>query len=99
MTLERRAFLRLAAAMGASLAWGGSARASSTGWRGRGDPYPAGGAAGEPGSSSGILWTRRPFEDPGAGTPGVKSSGRRALTVEVAEDDAFRRVVAKAPAP
>ena len=29
----------------------------------------------------------------------MKSSGRRVLTVEVAEDDAFRRVVAKASAP
>ena len=33
MTLNRREFVRLAAAMGASLAWGGSARASTTVWR------------------------------------------------------------------
>src|SRR3954468_21048155 len=89
MTLNRREFVQLAAAMGASLAWGGSARASTTGWHeGRG-LYPEGVASGDPDPGSVILWTRRPFE----------SGGRRVLTVEVAEDDAFRRVVAKAPAP
>src|SRR4249920_163508 len=99
MTLTRREFVQLAAAMGASLAWGGSARASTTGWHERRDLYPEGVASGDPDPSSAILWTRRPFEDPGAGAPGVKSSGRHVLTVEVAEDDAFRRVVAKASAP
>src|SRR5690348_12919957 len=99
MTLTRREFVRLAAAMGASLAWGGAARASTTGWHERRDLYPEGVASGDPDPSSVILWTRRPFEDPRAGAPGVKPSGRRLLTVEVAEDDAFRRVVAKASAP
>src|SRR5262245_44261701 len=99
MTLNRRDFVQLAAAMGASLAWGGSARASTTNWHERRDLYPEGVASGDPDATSVILWTRRPFEDPGAGAPGVKSSGRRVLTVEVAEDDAFRRVVAKASAP
>ena len=89
MTLNRREFVQLAAAMGASLAWGGSARASTTGWHERRDLYPEGVASGDPDPSSVILWTRRPFE----------SGGRRVLTVEVAEDDAFRRVVAKASAP
>src|SRR6478752_1608807 len=99
MTLNRREFLQLAAAMGASLAWGGSARASTTGWHERRDLYPEGVASGDPDPSSVILWTRRPFEDPEAAAPAVKSSGRRVLTVEVAEDDTFRRVVAKASAP
>src|SRR5436190_15750558 len=99
MTLNRREFVQLASAMGASLAWGGSARASTTGWHERRDLYPEGVASGDPDPSSVILWTRRPFEDLGAGAPGVKSSGRRVLTVEVAEDDAFLRVVAKASAP
>ena len=89
MKLNRREFVQLAAAMGASLAWGGSARASTTGWHERRDRYPEGVASGDPDPSSVILWTRRPFE----------SGGRRVLTVEVAEDDAFRRVVAKASAP
>src|ERR1051325_6050206 len=99
MTLSRRECVQLAAAMGASLAWGGSARASTIGWRERRDLYPEGVASGDPDPSSVILWTRRPFADPGAGAPGVKPSGRRVLTVEVAEDDAFRRVVARASAP
>src|SRR5215216_1193048 len=89
MTLNRREFVQLAAAMGASLAWGGSARASTTGWHERRDLYPEGVASGDPDPSSIILWTRRPFE----------SGGRRVLALEVAEDDAFRRVVAKASAP
>src|SRR5438045_7945576 len=89
MKVNRREFVQLAAAMGASLAWGGSARASATGWHERRDLYPEGVASGDPDPSSVILWTRRPFE----------SGGRRVLTVELAEDDAFRRVVARASAP
>src|ERR1043166_596239 len=89
MTLNRREFVQLAAGMGASLAWGGSARASTTGWHERRDLYPEGVASGDSDPSSVILWTRRPFE----------SGSRHVLTVEVAEDDAFRRVVAKASAP
>src|ERR1041385_7157471 len=89
MTLNRREFVQLAAAVGASLAGGGSARASTPGWRERRDLFPEGVASGDPDASSVMLWTRRPFE----------SGGRRPLTVEVAEDDGFRRVVAKASAP
>ena len=52
MTLNRREFVQLAAAMGASLAWGGSARASTTGWHERRDLYPEGVASGDPDPSS-----------------------------------------------
>src|SRR5258708_8878643 len=89
MRLNRRECVQLAAAMGASLAWGGPARASTTGWQERRDLYPEGVASGDPDPTSVILWTRRPFN----------SGGRRLLTVEVAEDAAFRRVVAKRSAP
>src|SRR5215212_7269158 len=89
MTLSRREFVQLAAAIGASLAWTGPARASGTRWKEARSLYPEGVASGDPDSNSVILWTRRPFE---TGT-------RQLLTVEVAEDSAFRRVVAKAPAP
>src|SRR3954453_15538384 len=89
MTLSRREFVQLAAAMGASLAWGGPARASRTNWIERRDLYPEGVAAGDPDPNSVILWTRRPFED----------GQRHVLSVEVAEDEAFRRVVAHARAP
>ena len=89
MTMNRRSLLKAAAAMGASLAWGGPARASTTTWLERRDLFPEGVASGDPDPSGVILWTRRPFE----------SGGRRVLTLEVAEDDAFRLVVAKASAP
>ncbi len=89
MTLSRREFIQAAAAMGASLAWAGGARASRSRWREQRDLYPEGVASGDPDASSVILWTRRPFEQ---GT-------RQVLTVEVAEDETFRRVVAHAPAP
>ena len=65
MALNRREFVQVAAAMGASLAWGGSARASTTGWLERRDLYPEGVASGDPDPSSVILWTRRPFESGG----------------------------------
>ncbi len=89
MTFTRRDFMGAAAALGASLAWGGRARASRVKWRERRDLHPEGVASGDPDPKSVILWTRRPFED---GQPHV-------LTVEVAEDQAFRRVVAQARAP
>jgi alkaline phosphatase D len=89
VTLSRRQFIQAALAMGASVAWGGLARASQSRWTERRDLYPEGVASGDPTADSVILWTRRPF--PGGGT--------RRLTLEVAEDQAFRRVVAKASAP
>lgn len=88
MALSRRQFLQTSAAIGASLAWAGSARASQTIWKERRDLYPEGVASGDPAPDSVILWTRRPFDQ---GT-------RHLLTVEIAEDEAFRRVVAQAPA-
>src|SRR5215210_6199137 len=88
MTLSRREFVQVAAAMGASLAWTGPARASRTKWRETRNLYPEGVASGDPDPSSVILWTRRPFD----------AGDRHVLTVEVAEDEGFRRVIAKAPA-
>jgi alkaline phosphatase D len=75
--------------MGASLAWVGPARGSRVTWHERRDLYPQGVASGDPDPHSVILWTRRPFAQ---GT-------RQLLTVEVAEDEAFRRVIAHAQAP
>ena len=88
MTLSRRTFIQVAAAMGASLAWASRVSASKTNWRERRDHYPEGVASGDPDPSSLILWTRRPFD----------AGARHVLTVEVAEDPDFRRVVAHAPA-
>src|SRR5882672_10156955 len=89
MKISRRSFLKAAAAIGASLALVGPARASRVHWHERRDLYPQGVASGDPDPHSVILWTRRPFAD---GT-------RQRLTVEVAEDEAFRRVIAHAQAP
>src|SRR5215213_691985 len=75
--------------MGASLAWARPARSSKSAWRERRDLYPHGVASGDPAPDSVILWTRRPFDQ----------GDRHLLTVEVAEDEAFRHVVAHAPAP
>jgi alkaline phosphatase D len=85
----RRQFLAYAAALGATLAWGeAEARPSRTGWRERRDLYPEGVASGDPQADSVVLWTRRPF-------PGAEDAR---LTVEVAEDARFQRVVATAKA-
>src|SRR4029079_14770809 len=89
MKISRRSFVKAAAAMGASLAWVGPARGSRVDWRERRALYPEGVASGDPDPNSVILWTRRPFAD----------AKRHMLTVEVAEDEAFRRVIAHAPAP
>ena len=88
MTFNRREFVQLAAAIGASLAWSGAARASRSKWAERRDLFPEGVASGDPAPDSIILWTRRPFD----------SGDRHVLTVEVAEDGNFRKVVATAPA-
>ena len=88
--MKRREFLKQAAACGAVLAWGATgAWASDVNWRERRDLFPEGVASGDPGPDSVLLWTRRPFE----------KGDRQMLTVEVAEDQRFRRVVAKAQAP
>ena len=89
MTSSRREFVQLAAAMGATLAWGGTARASRTKWREARNLFPEGVASGDPDPSSVILWTRRPFD----------TGGRQILTLEIAKDEAFRHVVAQYVTP
>jgi alkaline phosphatase D len=89
VAVTRRDFIHLAAAMGASLAWGGAAHASQTKWKERRDLFPEGVASGDPDPTGFILWTRRPSE----------RGSRFLLTVEVAEDAAFRRVVSQTSTP
>jgi alkaline phosphatase D len=84
--LSRREFLGVAAALGAQLVWSRKTAAASTlPWRERRDLYAEGVASAEPDSDSVILWTRRPFE----------GATEARLTVEVAEDVAFTRVVSQ----
>ncbi|MBV9542484.1 MAG: alkaline phosphatase D family protein, partial [Alphaproteobacteria bacterium] len=85
--LSRRDFAKTAAAFGAVLATASAnARASSHAWTERRDLYPQGVASGDPQPDSVILWTRRP--------PTGKTAPK--LTVEIAEDEAFTRVVSTA---
>src|SRR5262249_25834425 len=78
-------FVALASAFGASMAWADpQARPSRMKWTERRDLYAEGVCSGDPQADSVLLWTRREF--PGA------SNGT--LHVEVAEDEAFERVVA-----
>ena len=89
--ITRRAFLQMAAAMGATVAWGNPfGTKSNIAWRERRDLFPEGVASGDPDSNSVLLWTRCPSTNP---------SLTSRLSVEVAEDEAFSRVVATANAP
>ena len=88
--MKRRDFLKSASLLGASLAFRlGEARASAREWRERRDLYPEGVASGDPHPDSVLLWTRR---------PPVNGDTAMRLTVEVAEDEQFTRVIAAAPA-
>ena len=87
-SFNRREFMAVAAAAGASLAWSsGRAQASRRQWAERRDLYPEGVASGDPAHDSIMLWTRRPYQD----------RERATLLVEVAEDSEFKRVVSAAP--
>jgi alkaline phosphatase D len=90
-TITRRAFLSMAAAIGATAAWGDPLGTKSRlAWQERRDLFPEGVASGDPDSSSVLLWTRRL---PHGEEPIVK------LNLEIAEDETFTRRVATAVAP
>ena len=85
----RRELITAAAAMGATVAWGGAkAKPSRTRWTERREHFAQGVASGDPAPESVLLWTR---------ASAAGSAAAVALTVEVAEDAAFERVVATAP--
>lgn len=86
--LNRRDFLAQAAALGATLAWCAPRAAfSRVPWRERRERFAEGVASGDPQADSVILWTRY--------SGGAASGAATArLTLEVAEDEAFTRVVA-----
>ena len=86
--MQRREFLKLAAAIGAYGAWGHALpRVSRSAWVERRDLYPEGVASGDPRPDSLLIWTRRP----GDGQP-------IDLVAEIAEDAAFTRVIARTKA-
>ncbi|MBA3676142.1 MAG: alkaline phosphatase D family protein [Sphingosinicella sp.] len=89
--MNRRHFMAAAAALGATLAWSsGQAAPSRSGWRERRDLFPEGVASGDPDPDSVILWTRRPLGN---------GETRSELLVEIAEDEAFGKVVSTARVP
>ena len=89
--MTRRSFLEMAIALGATAAWGQPfASRSKTSWHERRDFYPEGVSSGDPESDNVLLWTRR---------PSANGKSAEKLTVEVAEDENFARVVATADAP
>jgi alkaline phosphatase D len=89
--ISRRAFLQMAAAIGASAAWAKpAAKLSELVWNERREFYPEGVASGDPDSDSVVLWTRR---------PPVGANAADKLNVEVSEDEAFTQVVASAATP
>jgi alkaline phosphatase D len=89
--MDRRQFLASAASLGVVGVWATQSAAlpSRAGWREDRTLYPQGVASGDPDEHSIVLWTRRPFD----------TGERHALTVEVALDPNFHRVVATALAP
>lgn len=89
--MDRRQFLASAASLGIAAVWARSSDAmpSRIPWREDRARYPQGVASGDPDAHSVVLWTRRPFDE----------GERHALTVEVALDADFRRVVATTRAP
>jgi alkaline phosphatase D len=83
--------MEMAAAIGATAAWGNPIAAlSRTAWNERRDLFPEGVASGDPDSNSVLLWTRYPQSGQGS---------EAKLDVEVSEDQLFTRVVATAKAP
>ncbi|HET6266441.1 MAG TPA: alkaline phosphatase D family protein, partial [Acidobacteriota bacterium] len=89
-TLTRRDFIQLAGILGASLAWGSAYPFDSTSsWTERREIYPQGVASGDPYSDSILLWTRRP--------PSGDSQVTK-LMVEIADNPAFKKIIAKADA-
>jgi alkaline phosphatase D len=85
-SISRRDFVKTAAFIGASVAWGRPTAAESrTHWVERRDLFLEGVASGDPAPDSVVLWTRY------AGTDRPVP-----LTVEVAEDAAFTRIIATA---
>ena len=87
--MDRRRFVALAGTIGATLALGGRVSAAANPWRESRDLFPDGVASGDPEPDSVILWTRRPFAN----------GDRATLTVEVATDPEFNRIVTSARAP
>jgi alkaline phosphatase D len=93
--ISRRSFIGMAAALGATAAWGRVIPSrSKIAWRERREFFPEGVASGDPDSNSVLIWTRRP--------PVLADAEHHAidkLTAEISEDEAFTKIIASAEAP
>ena len=87
--MDRRSFVQLAIAMGATVAWGGTLSATPATWHERRDLFAEGVASGDPEPDSVLLWTRR--------SPDIEPVD--SLQVQIAEDESFHRIIATAHAP
>src|SRR5579862_4897300 len=86
-TTTRRELLTTALALGAACAFAEpSATASTRRWIENRSLYPEGVASGDPTSDSILFWTRRP--------PSAGENSAPPLSLEVAEDEKFTRVIA-----
>jgi alkaline phosphatase D len=87
--ITRRSFIESAVAIGATAAWSFATPAATKSlWTEQREFFPEGVASGDPDSSSVLLWTRH--------SPNGNADH---VTVEVADDPSFARVVAQAHAP
>ena len=85
--ITRRSFIESAVAIGATAAWSfATPAATKTLWTEQREFFPEGVASGDPDSSSVLLWTRH--------SPNGNADH---VTVEVADDPSFARVVAPGP--
>jgi alkaline phosphatase D len=90
-SMNRRAFAKMALAMGATAAFGDHLlEASRVPWRERRERFPEGVATGDPDGTSVLLWTRCPHSE---------NVSKAELRVEVAEDQRFERLVASTRTP
>jgi alkaline phosphatase D len=97
--ITRRAFVAAAAAIGATIAWAAERPGrSKQSWVERRDLFAEGVASGDPATDSVLLWTRY-SKDPRPNPPPRRGGGQGGgvpLTVQVAEDREFQRVLATA---
>src|SRR4030095_2737844 len=88
--IPRRKFIEMAASFGAVLAWRSPAIPySKIPWRESREFYPQGVASADPHPNSVVVWTRR---------PPLNDSTAKSLTVEIADDPGFHRIVARTEA-
>src|SRR5690349_17681569 len=86
-SITRRGFIGAAAAMGATIAWAaGTSKLKARPWTHAPERFAEGVASGDPDMRSVLLWTR----------VSNATDATVPLTVEVAEDSAFERLVSSA---